>query len=121
VVAAEVRALAQRSGNAAKEIRELIAHSADQISLGAGRMQDAHKTIDHVVDAVNEVGALINQISTAAREQTVGVSQVNEAINHLDQLTQQNAALAEESAAASEGLKNSAATLTQAVHVFRLH
>ncbi|MFZ5567548.1 MAG: methyl-accepting chemotaxis protein [Pseudomonadota bacterium] len=121
VVAAEVRALAQRSGNAAKEIRELIAQSADQISLGAGRMQDAHKTIDHVVDSVNEVGALINQISTAAREQTAGVSQVNEAINHLDQLTQQNAALAEESAAASEGLKNSAATLTQAVHVFRLH
>ncbi|MFN4360231.1 MAG: methyl-accepting chemotaxis protein [Hylemonella sp.] len=121
VVAAEVRALAQRSGTAAKEIRELIAQSADQISLGAGRMQDAHKTIDHVVDSVNEVGVLINQISTAAREQTAGVGQVNEAINHLDQLTQQNAALAEESAAASEGLKTSAATLTQAMQVFRLH
>jgi aerotaxis receptor len=121
VVAAEVRALAQRSGTAAKEIRELIAQSANQISQGAGRMQDAHKTIDHVVDSVNEVGVLINQISTAAREQTAGVGQVNEAINHLDQLTQQNAALAEESAAASEGLKTSAATLTQAMHVFRLH
>ena len=121
VVASEVRALAQRSGNAAKEIRELIAHSADQISLGAGRMQHADRTLDEVVDSVHEVGVLINQISTAAREQTVGVAQVNEAISHLDQLTQQNAALAEESAAASEGLKLSAATLTQAMQVFRLH
>ena len=121
VVAAEVRALAQRSGTAAKEIRELIAQSSDQISLGAGRMQEAHKTIEQVVSSVNDVGTLINQISTAAREQSAGVGQVNEAINHLDQLTQQNAALAEESAAASEGLKTSAATLTQAMQVFRLH
>ena len=121
VVAAEVRALAQRSGNAAKEIRELIAHSADQISNGAERMQHANQTIEQVVAAVREVGVLINQISTAAREQSLGVAQVGEAINHLDQLTQQNAALAEQSADASQGLKGSAATLTQSMQVFRLH
>jgi len=121
VVAAEVRALAQRSGNAAKEIRELIAHSAAQISNGAERMQHANQTIEQVVAAVREVGVLINQISTAAREQSLGVAQVGEAINHLDQLTQQNAALAEQSADASQGLKGSAATLTQSMQVFRLH
>ncbi len=121
VVAAEVRALAQRSGTAAKEIRELIAHSADQIANGTDRMQHARQTIDEVVAAVREVGALVNQISTAAREQSQGVAQVNEAINHLDQLTQQNAALAEESAAASEGLKTGASTLTRSMQVFRLH
>jgi aerotaxis receptor len=121
VVAAEVRALAQRSGTAAREIRELIAHSAGQITHGAERMQHANKTIEEVVAAVREVGVLINQISTAAREQSAGVVQVNEAINHLDQLTQQNAALAEESAATSEGLKNGASSLTQSMQVFRLH
>jgi len=121
VVATEVRALAQRSGNAAKEIRELIAHSADQISSGAERMQHANRTIAEVVAAVREVGVLINQISTATREQSAGVAQVNDAINHLDQLTQQNAALAEESAAASDGLRGGAATLTQSMQVFHLH
>ncbi len=73
------------------------------------------------MEAVREVGVLINQISTATREQTAGVAQVNDAINHLEQLTQQNAALAEESAASSEGLKSSASTLTQSMQVFRLH
>ncbi|MBU0589556.1 MAG: PAS domain-containing protein [Gammaproteobacteria bacterium] len=120
VVASEVRALAQRSGTAAREIRGLIAQSADQISHGAERMQHANKTIEQVVEAVREVGVLINQISTAAKEQTIGVGQVNETVSHLDQLTQQNAALAEESAAASEGLKISAGSLTKAMQVFRL-
>jgi aerotaxis receptor len=120
VVASEVRALAQRSGNAAKEIRELIVKSADQISSSAGRMQHANKTIEQMVSEVNQVGALIHQINTAAREQTEGVGQVNEAIGHLDQLTQQNAALAEESAAASTGLKASASTLDKAMKVFRI-
>lgn len=120
VVASEVRSLAQRSGTAAREIRGLIAQSADQISNGAERMQHANKTIEQVVEAVREVGVLINQISTAAKEQTIGVGQVNETVSHLDQLTQQNAALAEESAAASEGLKISAGSLTKAMQVFRL-
>jgi aerotaxis receptor len=120
VVASEVRALAQRSGNAAKEIRELIVKSADQITSSAGRMQHANKTIEQMVTEVNQVGALIHQINTAAREQTEGVGQVNEAIGHLDQLTQQNAALAEESAAASTGLKTSASTLDKAMKVFRI-
>lgn len=120
VVASEVRALAQRSGGAAKQIRELIAQSSNQIGTGAERMHYANQTISEVVAAVREVGALINQISTAAHEQTLGVAQVNDAINRLDELTQQNAALAEESATASASLKSGADTLALAVQVFRL-
>ncbi|EYC50700.1 chemotaxis protein [Hylemonella gracilis str. Niagara R] len=120
VVASEVRALAQRSGAAAKQIRDLIAQSSAQIGNGAQRMQHANQTIADVVAAVREVGALINQISTAAHEQTLGVAQVNDAINRLDELTQQNAALAEQSAAASADLKSGADTLAHAVQVFRL-
>lgn len=89
VVASEVRALAQRSGAAAKQIRDLIAQSSSQIGTGAERMRHANQTISDVVAAVREVGALIGQISTAAHEQTLGVAQVNDAINRLDELTQQ--------------------------------
>jgi aerotaxis receptor len=120
VVASEVRALAQRSGGAAKQIRDLIAQSSGQISDGAKRMQHANQTIADVVAAVREVGALINQISTATHEQTLGVALVNDAINRLDELTQQNAALAEESATASASLKTGADALAHAVQVFRL-
>ena len=119
VVAGEVRALALRSGNAAKQIRDLIAQSNHQIDSGADGMHSANQTIADVVASVREVGVLINQISTAANEQTLGVAQVNDAVNHLDDLTQQNAALAEQSATASAGLKVSADTLSHAVRVFR--
>jgi aerotaxis receptor len=120
VVASEVRALAQRSANAAKEIRELIAHSSEQISEGSTQMKNAGETIDHVVSQVQEVGNLIHMITNAAREQAIGISQVNEAVTQLDTVTQQNAALAEESAASAEGLTGSTASVARAIQVFQL-
>ena len=120
VVAAEVRALAQRSGVAAKEIRELIAQSSEQISSGYQQMRGAAQTIDDVLSSVKEVGELIQQIDSATKEQAVGISQVNEAVTQLDAVTQQNAALVEESAASAEGLNTSAITLARAVQVFKM-
>ena len=120
VVASEVRALAQRSAVAAKEIRELIAKSAEQISEGTTQMNNAGKTIDEVVQSVKEVSALIQQITSATKEQATGIAQVNEAVTQLDSVTQQNAALVEESAASAEGLNSSAATLAKSVQVFQM-
>ena len=120
VVASEVRALAQRSAVAAKEIRDLIAKSAEQISEGTTQMTHAGKTIDEVVQSVKEVSVLIQQITSATKEQANGISQVNEAVTQLDSVTQQNAALVEESAASAEGLNASAVTLARSVQVFLL-
>jgi aerotaxis receptor len=120
VVASEVRALAQRSASAAKEIRELIAQSAEQISSGYHQMTDAGKTIDEVVQSVQQVGEMVLLISSATKEQSIGIAQVNEAVTQLDTVTQQNAALVEESAASAAGLNTSAATLARAVQVFQL-
>ncbi|WP_394788171.1 methyl-accepting chemotaxis protein [Rhodoferax sp.] len=120
VVASEVRALAQRSATAAREIRSLIAQSAEQISAGTHQMSDAGRTIDEVVASVKEVGALIRQITHATQEQSLGISQVNEAVTHLDTVTQHNAALVEQSAASAEGLSESSLMLARAVQVFHL-
>ncbi len=120
VVASEVRALAQRSATAAKEIRELIAQSSEQISEGSNQMRSAGETIDHVVSQVQEVGNLINMITNAAKEQAIGIAQVNEAVTQLDTVTQQNAALAEESAASADGLTDSTASVARAIQVFQL-
>lgn len=120
VVATEVRALAQRSAVAAKEIRELIAKSAEQISEGNSQMQSATATIDGVVEAVQAVGGLIDQITAATKEQALGISQVNEAVAQLDTVTQQNAALVEESAASAIGLKESSVMLHRSAAVFHL-
>jgi aerotaxis receptor len=120
VVATEVRSLAQRSAGAAREIRMLIAESAEQIAAGSHQMTDAGRTIDEVVASVKEVGALIRQITHATVEQSGGIAQVNEAVNQLDAVTQQNAALVEESAASAEGLSGSSLALARSVQVFHL-
>ena len=120
VVASEVRALAKRSATAAKEIRDLISHSTDQISDGTHQMHNASTTIDQVVEAVREVGQLIQSITEATREQAIGIDQVNHAVGQLDAVTQQNAALVEQSAAAAEGLNTSGVMLTRAAQVFQL-
>ncbi|MCX7279391.1 MAG: methyl-accepting chemotaxis protein [Burkholderiales bacterium] len=120
VVASEVRALAQRSATAAREIRVLIAQSAEQIAAGSNQMSDAGRTIDEVVASVKEVGALIRQITNATQEQSLGISQVNEAVTQLDTVTQQNAALVEQSAASAEGLSDSSLNLARAVQIFHL-
>ncbi|MDD0838481.1 methyl-accepting chemotaxis protein [Curvibacter sp. HBC61] len=118
VVASEVRALAQRSANASKEIRELIVGSSQQVHDGARQVQGVGHTIEEVVSSVARVGALVNQISAAAREQSTGLSQINEAVVQLDSATQQNAALVEQSAAAAQSLSSSARSLERSVSVF---
>lgn len=120
VVAAEVRLLAQRSALAAKEISMLIADSAAQIHEGTLQMSSAGRTIDEVVKSVQGVSELIARISSAATEQALGISQVNEAVTELDAVTQQNAALVEQSAASADGLSYSAVTLARSVQVFHL-
>jgi len=121
VVASEVRALAQRSATAAKEIRELIGNSAQQVGDGARQVQGVGHTIEEVVASVSRVSTLVAQISAAAREQSTGLSQINEAVTQLDVTTQQNAALVEESAAAAQTLSQSARSLQRSVSVFRLN
>ena len=118
VVASEVRALAQRSAGASKEIRQLISESSEQVSQGARQIQGVGSTMDQVVASVERVGQMVQQISSASREQSTGLSQVNEAVTQLDATTQQNAALVEQSAAASQSLNSSARSLERSVGVF---
>ena len=120
VVATEVRSLAHRSSSAAKEIRDLIGASVHQVSEGANQMRAAGQTMQEVVTSVAQVSALIQQISSATKEQSIGIAQVNQSVNQLDSATQQNAALGEESAAAATALNQSTGTLRRAVDVFRL-
>ncbi len=120
VVASEVRALAGRSASAAKEVRDLIHASVEQVSDGARRMNAASERIAQTVAEVDHGGELARQISHATTEQSVGIAQVNEAVAELDRMTQANAALAEQTAAASSLLQERSAALARAVHVFRL-
>ena len=120
VVASEVRALAQRSATAAGEIRGLIGESSAHIERGAGQMQSAGKTIAQVVQSVAHVNTLMGQISVATLEQAQGISQVNEAVTDLDRVTQQNAALVEESAASARTMSDNAGVLGRTLDVFKL-
>ncbi|WP_343727273.1 methyl-accepting chemotaxis protein [Burkholderia seminalis] len=119
VVAGEVRALAQRSANAAKEIKALIGASVDRVESGARIVDGAGKTMEDIVTQVKRVSDLIAEISSSTAEQSTGVAQVDQAVVHLDNITQQNAALVEQSTAASESLKQQATRLVDAVNVFR--
>jgi len=120
VVAGEVRSLAQRSAEAAKEIKSLIGTSVDKVETGSKLVQDAGSTMDEIVASVQRVTDIIGEISAAALEQSQGIGQVNEAVTRLDQMTQQNAALVEESAAAAESLKDQAHRMTTVVANYRL-
>ena len=120
VVASEVRNLAQRSANAAKEIKALIGESVQRVEAGSRLVDDAGKSMDDIVSQVQRVTDLIGEISAASIEQTQGMGQVGNAIHQLDQVTQQNAALVEESASASDSLSQQAANLAQMVSVFKL-
>ncbi|MDF3838831.1 methyl-accepting chemotaxis protein [Cupriavidus basilensis] len=119
VVAGEVRGLAQRSASAAKEIKELIGASVEKVDSGARLVDDAGKTMDNIVAQVRRVSDLIAEISLATAEQSAGIGQVGDAIGDLDHITQQNAALVEQSAAAAQSLKQQANRLVEAVGVFR--
>jgi len=120
VVASEVRSLAQRSAAAAKEIKELITHSVHTVQAGSQQVGEAGRTMDSIVSEVKRVSDLITEITVATEEQTRGITQVGAAVIQLDQVTQQNAALVEESAAAAESLKQQARRLSETVQRFRL-
>ncbi|MBT9457598.1 MAG: MCP four helix bundle domain-containing protein [Burkholderiaceae bacterium] len=120
VVASEVRSLAQRSAQAAKEIKTLIGDSVEKVDNGSRQVADAGKTMGDIVNQVKRVNDLIDEISHASTEQSSGIGQVGQAVNQLDQVTQQNAALVEESAAAAESLKHQAAELARTVVAFKL-
>ena len=119
VVAAEVRSLAQRSADAAKDIKSLIAASMQNVENGSRLVADAGSTMGDIVSRVQRVSDLINEISAATIEQTSGIGQVSTAVAQLDQVTQQNAALVEESAAAADSLRHQAGHLVEAVRVFQ--
>jgi len=120
VVATEVRSLAQRSADAAKEIKLLIGTSVETVQAGSKLVGDAGASMDDIVTQVKRVADLIAEISSATIEQTSGIGQVSDAVTQLDQVTQQNAALVEESAAAADSLKQQAARLAEVVSVFKL-
>ncbi|NML14845.1 methyl-accepting chemotaxis protein [Azohydromonas caseinilytica] len=120
VVAGEVRHLAQRSAEAAREIKALITESTSKVETGSALVHDAGRGMEEIVARVQQVHALIERISTATQEQSSGISQVGDAVSQLDQVTQQNAALVEESAAAAESLQQQAQRLVESVSVFRL-
>ncbi|WP_461162714.1 methyl-accepting chemotaxis protein [Simplicispira piscis] len=120
VVATEVRSLASRSAEAAKEIKHLISASVDRVEQGTAQADQAGATMSEVVSAIRRVTDLMGEISAASTEQSLGVSQVGEAVTHMDQVTQQNAALVEEMAAAADSLKSQAQQLVAGVDVFKL-
>ena len=120
VVASEVRNLAQRSAAAAKEIKTLIGDSVDKVEVGSKLVGQAGVTMDEVVASVKRVTDIMFEITAASQEQSVGIEQVNRSIAQMDEVTQQNAALVEEAAAAAEAMQNQAANLAQVVSVFKL-
>jgi methyl-accepting chemotaxis protein len=120
VVATEVRNLAQRSASAAKEIKTLIDDSVNKVELGTRLVDRAGATMQEVVDSVQRVSGIISEIAAASEEQRSGIEQVNEAIAQMDQVTQQNAALVEQAAAASGAMQDQATTLSHSVSVFQL-
>ena len=120
VVATEVRSLASRSAEAAKEIKNLISASVERVEQGTAQVDEAGATMTEVVSAIRRVTDLMSQISAASSEQSLGVAQVGEAVTHMDQVTQQNAALVEEMASAADSLKMQAQDLVAGVNVFKL-
>jgi len=120
VVASEVRSLAQRSASAAKEIKQLIGDSVEKVGDGSRLVAQAGDTMQEVVHSVARVTEIVREITLASQEQSDGIEQVNLAITHIDEATQQNAALVEEAAAAARSMQDQAASLTEAVSVFRL-
>jgi methyl-accepting chemotaxis protein len=120
VVASEVRNLAQRSANAAKEIKTLIGDSVEKVDAGAKLVDAAGKTMDEIVSSVKHVADIMSEITAAGQEQSAGIEEVNRAITQMDEMTQQNAALVEQAAAAAESMEEQAAGLAKTVSAFKL-
>ncbi|MEI7446540.1 MAG: methyl-accepting chemotaxis protein, partial [Burkholderiales bacterium] len=119
VVASEVRTLAQRSADAAREIKGLITESVGRVDAGTRLVDQAGETMREIVASIARVSDIVGEISTASTEQSNGVAQIDEAVRQMDQTTQQNAALVEESAAAADSLRSQARELVEAVSRFR--
>ncbi|KHS07467.1 chemotaxis protein [Xanthomonas phaseoli pv. phaseoli] len=120
VVASEVRTLAQRSSGAAKEIKDLIDDSVQRVAEGSALVHSAGKTMGEVVASVQRVTDIMGEISAASQEQSAGIEQVNQTITHMDETTQQNAALVEEATAAARSMEEQAVQLTDAVAIFKI-
>lgn len=120
VVASEVRTLAQRSSGAAKEIKDLIDDSVQRVAEGSALVHSAGKTMGEVVASVQRVTDIMGEISAASQEQSAGIEQVNQTITHMDETTQQNAALMEEATAAARSMEEQAVPLTDAVAIFKI-
>ncbi len=121
VVASEVRNLAQRSAAAAKEIKELIGNSVEKVEMGSKLVDQAGSTMSEVVGSIRRVNDIMAEITAASQEQSLGIAQVNDAIIQMDSVTQQNAALVEEAAAAAGAMQEQAAKLTQVVSIFKMN
>ncbi|WP_304163964.1 methyl-accepting chemotaxis protein [Lonsdalea britannica] len=120
VVAGEVRSLAQRSASAAKEIKDLITESVEKVETGSKLVGNAGTTMDDIVNQAHRVADLISEIGVTTHEQQDGITQINDAVNQLDQVTQQNAALVEESASAADSLSSQASNLVELMQVFKV-
>ncbi len=120
VVAGEVRNLAQRSAEAAREIKSLIASSVERVEQGSAQVDQAGRTMDEVVTSIRRVADIVAEISASSDEQSTGVGQVGQAVSQMDQVTQQNAALVEEAAAAAESMQDQAKNLVSTVAVFKV-
>ena len=121
VVASEVRTLAQRSATAAKEIKDLIQNSTERVTVGTGQVERAGSAMLEIVTSVKHVTDTVAEISLASREQATGIDQVNLAVSQMDGVTQQNASLVEQAAAAANSLETQASSLAEAISVFRTH
>jgi methyl-accepting chemotaxis protein len=120
VVASEVRALAQRSAEAAKEIKTLISTSSTQVGSGVKLVGQTGEALQRIVDRVAEIDGLVSEIAASAQEQAIGLAEVNTAVNQMDQVTQQNAAMVEQSTAASHSLAQEAQSLQASVARFKV-
>jgi methyl-accepting chemotaxis protein len=121
VVAAEVRSLAKRSADAAQEIKALIGDSVTKVEAGSSLVQQAGATMTDIVDSIRHVTTIMAEISTASADQTAGIERVGNAIDEMNQVTQQNAALVEQAAAAAQSLQDQAQHLEQIVSTFKIN
>jgi methyl-accepting chemotaxis protein len=120
VVASEVRSLAQRSASAAKEIKALISNSVEKVEAGAKLVDQAGSTMEEIVASVTRVTNIMGEIASASREQVIGIEQINQAVAHMDEVTQQNASLVDDAASQSTALEQQAVQLHDVVSIFKL-